>query len=256
MKRLALLILTLLTLFNLKAQNSEIIYLDFNPDSIVYFPIDKLYMDFDQDGNSDAYLYTHATSGGWWFDCYSISDWELCWYEDTITPISELNNWGIGFNLLPPTQYERFAARHLTDNGYCYGWMEVSYGVYWWQDKNIEQRSGWHSKGYLILDKQCYCSIPNYPLVWGQTELLAIKENDYSIAFATLHPNPTTGLITIAGENLRQAEVLNMLGQQVLSVQGEGNELRIDMAALPAGVYFVNVTDDEGRKCMRKVVKE
>jgi hypothetical protein len=85
---------------------------------------------------------------------------------------------------------------------------------------------------------------------------LAIKENDYSIAFATLHPNPTTGLVTIAGENLRQAEVLNMLGQQVLSVQGEGNELRIDMATLPAGVYFVNVTDEEGRKCVRKVVKE
>ncbi len=229
MKRLALLILTLLTLFNLKAQNSEIIYLDFNPDSIVYFPIDKLYIDFDQDGNSDAYLYTHATSGGWWFDCYSISGWELCWYEDTITPISELNNWGIGFNLLPPTQYERFAARHLTDNGYCYGWMEVSYGVYWWQDKNIEQRSGWHSKGYLILDKQCYCSIPNYPLVWGQTELVGIEEAT-SNAFAALHPNPTTGFVSITGENLRQAE--------------------------PVGVYLVNITDDEGRKCVRKVVKK
>jgi hypothetical protein len=42
----------------------------------------------------------------------------------------------------------------------------------------------------------------------------------------------------------------------VLSVQGEGNEFRIDMAALPAGVYFANVTDKEGRRCVRKVVKE
>jgi hypothetical protein len=42
----------------------------------------------------------------------------------------------------------------------------------------------------------------------------------------------------------------------VLSVQGEGNELRIDMAVLPAGVYFVNVTDGVGRRCVRKVVKE
>jgi hypothetical protein len=45
-------------------------------------------------------------------------------------------------------------------------------------------------------------------------------------------------------------------GQQVLSVQGKGNELRIDMAALPAGVYFVTVTNEEGQKCVRKVVKE
>ncbi len=72
----------------------------------------------------------------------------------------------------------------------------------------------------------------------------------------SLTPNPTTGLVTIAGENLRQAEVVNMLGQKILSVQGEGNELRIDMGALPAGVYIVNVTDEEGWKCVRKVVKE
>ena len=86
--------------------------------------------------------------------------------------------------------------------------------------------------------------------------MTGIEESDKSNSFASIHPNPTTGQITILGENLRQAEVLNMLGQQVLSVQGEGNELRIDMAALPAGVYFVNVTNEEGRKCVRKVVKE
>ena len=71
-----------------------------------------------------------------------------------------------------------------------------------------------------------------------------------------LTPNPTTGMVTITGENLRQAEVVNMLGQQVLSTQGEGNTLRIDMATLPVGVYFVTVTDTEGRKCVRKVVRE
>lgn len=58
------------------------------------------------------------------------------------------------------------------------------------------------------------------------------------------------------GENLKQAEACNMLGQQVLSVQGKGDELHIDMAELPAGIYFVTVTDSEGRKCVRKIVKE
>jgi hypothetical protein len=101
-----------------------------------------------------------------------------------------------------------------------------------------------------------YCTLPDQSIQWGQIEYFGINESYVSNAFATVHPNPTTGFVTIAGENLRQAEVLNMLGQQVLSVQGEGNEFRIDMAALPAGVYFVNVTDDEGRKCVRKVVKE
>ncbi|MBR5726128.1 MAG: T9SS type A sorting domain-containing protein, partial [Muribaculaceae bacterium] len=57
-------------------------------------------------------------------------------------------------------------------------------------------------------------------------------------------------------ENLRQAEVFNMLGQLVLTALGKGNGIYIDMTDLPAGVYFVDVTDEEGRKCVRKVVKE
>ena len=35
-----------------------------------------------------------------------------------------------------------------------------------------------------------------------------------------------------------------------------GETLQIDIANLPAGVYFVNIMDEEGRKCVRKVVKE
>jgi hypothetical protein len=72
----------------------------------------------------------------------------------------------------------------------------------------------------------------------------------------TLHPNPTTGRLTIRGERLRQAAVANLLGQQVLSAQGMGDELCLDLAALPAGIYFITVTDEEGRNGVRKVVKE
>ena len=75
-------------------------------------------------------------------------------------------------------------------------------------------------------------------------------------AFVSLVPNPATGLVTVIGEILRQTEMFNMLGQQVLSLQCKGNELQIDMTTLPAGIYFVTVTDKEGRKCVRKVVKE
>ena len=72
----------------------------------------------------------------------------------------------------------------------------------------------------------------------------------------TVHPNPTTGTVAITGENIRQAEITNLWGQHFFTATGEGNEIRIDMAKLPSGVYFVNITDEEGRKCVRKVVKE
>ena len=83
-----------------------------------------------------------------------------------------------------------------------------------------------------------------------------VDEHPTEQAFATIYPNPTTGLVTITGKDLKQAEVLNMLGQQVATATGQGETLHIDIANLPTGVYFVLVTDEEGRKCVRKVVKE
>ena len=89
-----------------------------------------------------------------------------------------------------------------------------------------------------------------HPSFYGMDEGEAVP---FGIGIA---PNPTTGMVAITGENLQQAMVINLLGQQVLSVEGNGDELHINMANLPSGIYFVNVTDEEGRKCVRKVVKE
>jgi hypothetical protein len=107
----------------------------------------------------------------------------------------------------------------------------------------------------IYVDKIAFCTIPDYPLCYGETIITGVEENG-SNAFATIHPNPTTVFVTITGENLQQADVINLLGRQVLSVRGKGDELHIDMADLPAGVYFVTVTNEEGRRCVRKVVKK
>ena len=71
-----------------------------------------------------------------------------------------------------------------------------------------------------------------------------------------VYPNPTNGLVTITGQELESAEVFNALGQRVATATGEGERLTVGLNGLPAGIYFVNVTDKDGRKCARKVVKE
>jgi hypothetical protein len=58
------------------------------------------------------------------------------------------------------------------------------------------------------------------------------------------------------GQDLKTVEVFNTLGQQVSASGGKGERITLDISKLPAGIYFVNITDGEGRKCVKKVVKE
>ena len=71
-----------------------------------------------------------------------------------------------------------------------------------------------------------------------------------------LYPNPSDGQVTITGNNLKSAEVYNALGQRVATAKGQGEQLTVSLESLPTGIYFVNVTDTDGRRCVKKVVKQ
>ncbi len=105
----------------------------------------------------------------------------------------------------------------------------------------------------------CRTDAKHIEISYTNTELPAYDVEEHTTtgdAVVTIYPNPANSIVTITGKNLKSAEVLNVLGQSVATVKGQGETLQIDMANLPTGVYFVNITDEEGRKCVRKVVKE
>ena len=192
----------------------------------------------------------------------------VCAKGDTIANISDNGDfptWNIPTNgwvdfpyFAGPISFPQYIAfRVKKDEGYCYGWIEESIecGTY------PSGHGGWEFATEVYMPKvtvlgMAYCTIPNYPLRLGQTSFDWGIEDNEATTFATLHPNPTNGLVTITGKDLTQAEVLNALGQQVATAQGKGKTLHIDIANLPTGVYFVRITDEEGRTCVRKVVKE
>lgn len=66
-----------------------------------------------------------------------------------------------------------------------------------------------------------------------------------------IHPNPTTGIITIEGA-LRKAEVYDIYGRLVRTT--ENNQL--DLSASADGIYFVHVIDTHGNLYVGRVVKE
>ena len=286
MKRTLFIITALLLCGIAFAQEGEIIYTDFEPDLFVQYyawqgpghvnaPVE---LDINHDSTIDL-RFTCEDAWGRWVDCVlrkSEDGWQfklpyLLYQEDAAAPVGDTVNFGdniadIGngwtsayrfwwtFSSYEPiypdytNEHHYICVRREVEEGYCYGWI----------DSNILLVVGDNVFTDYEFDvtvfRMAYCTIPNYPLRVGQIDFT--DGIDETRAFATVYPNSTTGLVTITGKDLKQAEVLNTLGQRVATITGEDETLQVDINGLPAGVYFVNVTDKDGRKCVRKVVKE
>ena len=273
MKKYMIILLALISFQIVQAQTGNyMVYKEYDPDTWIVKTLgDNWYIDINDDDIPAIEWYT-------WYpgppamtfaaESHAINGWKACslvlqrdpdqnipnnFYFESTTPFNDTslvwaeNCYAEIYRPYPNSHPLKFKVglRHSDGENFYYGWAEFE-----------EDRDRPNNTALLHLSRTCYCTIPNYPLIWGQTSLTDdILENE-AAAFATLHPNPTTGQVTIMGQDLKAAEVFNTLGQQVATASGEGETLHIDIASLPAGIYFVNVTDGEGRKCVKKVVKE
>jgi hypothetical protein len=79
-----------------------------------------------------------------------------------------------------------------------------------------------------------------------------------TIPSINIHPNPTTGQVTIslAKGSATAVTLRNSLGQLLLTVKSlTGNQLALDISAYPTGIYFLQLEVD-GEIITKKVVKE
>ena len=78
-----------------------------------------------------------------------------------------------------------------------------------------------------------------------------------------LSPSPATSFATVEyvlpkGATQATLDITNVLGVTVLTVGLEGNRGSgvLDLSGQPSGLYFITVTDQNGQRCVRKVVKQ
>ena len=95
-----------------------------------------------------------------------------------------------------------------------------------------------------IVYKRCLVNGPQAVMEGASPEGIAVS------------PTLTDGVVTVSGESLVEREVYNTLGQRVLTLQPNESTATINLTSQPAGMYFISVTDQNGVRCVKKIVKQ
>lgn len=259
------------------AQNGKIIYTDFEPDSCLVVPPTGKHLDLDMDGDGTYDICfvgnPNGHNGNPWVLIYRPVDfygtWRVCRLSENDSILSDISYTNMFLDICDPQElpnfytysspsydfssHMRLGVRNFVGEidgveSYCYGWIEMNARWIW-------DKPNWSMTLIACVDKMAYCTIPDYPLLYGQIDLDGVDETE-ATAIARIHPNPTNGLVNISGENLMELEVINILGQPVLKANCSGDNTTIDLTGQPAGVYFIKITDKNGKNYSEKVVKD
>ena len=70
-----------------------------------------------------------------------------------------------------------------------------------------------------------------------------------------LFPNPTNGIITIAGENIREIEVMNISGHTIKQFAIKKYQFDIDLSNQAKGLYYIKILTDKELAVKKIMVK-
>ena len=256
MKTKTLLLLACLSLFQnllFSQEKGKIIYTDFDNDIIRL--VDSICIDINHDNILDCkvvHKWSDADLDYQTIDTYY--NWEIASIHvyDTL-PIMNHTNWTnsafITMCWMGESEEFNFIFRHnINDHGYCYGWMRFS-TCYGFLNGVCSYRYSFH--------EMAYCTIPNYPLKFGQKDFVDIEENIYEMSDVNLFPNPVEDKLSLQlplNTLCNEVKIYNIAG---LLLKTQNNDFdNIDLSYLSQGVYIVKINLNDGYICTKKIVKD
>ncbi len=85
-------------------------------------------------------------------------------------------------------------------------------------------------------------------------ETVSVDEN--AASQYNIYPNPTSSVVVVEGENINCVAIYNSVGQLVNVVRTNNTSNEINMSQYGAGVYFLNIVNNEGNASVQRVVVE
>ena len=100
------------------------------------------------------------------------------------------------------------------------------------------------------------CYSGSYGVTLDFTVDTTLGSNSFDTSNFVAYPNPVKDVLNLSYKSaISNVKVINLLGQEVVNAKANTNDVQVDMSALNAGVYIVNVTVDDTVHSI-KVIKE
>lgn len=100
------------------------------------------------------------------------------------------------------------------------------------------------------------CYNGSYGVTLDFTVDTTLGSNSFDTSNFVAYPNPVKDVLNLSYKTaISNVKVINLLGQEVVNANANTNDVQVNMSALSAGVYIVNVTVDDTVHAI-KVIKE
>ena len=223
-------------------EDGTIIYTDFEPDSVIY-PVYTDYIDINCDNEWDVKFIREIYGGFGVLECNDYWGVRKLAYNFTDS-LSSIKKWSNYAELLPyGNQY--IAVMRKVGSKFYYGWMKLY----------VERHdASWHDPSVTITE-MAYCTIPNYPLRFGQKSLTEDVAEISSADYYSIYPNPTDNVLTLmtsAEHECEMVEVFSIDGRLIKSQTNDFSNIKVE--DINSGIYFVRIRFRNGETFTEKVV--
>ena len=246
MKTKTLLLAVFAGLFSLSLFSQEdgtIIYTDFEPDSVIY-PVYIDYIDINYDNEWDVKFIREIYGGYGVLECNNYWSVRKIAYNFTDS-LSSIKKWSNYAEFLPyGNQY--IALKHKVGGEFYYGWMKLY----------VERHDASRHDPSVTITEMAYCTIPNYPLKFGQKSLTDDDVAEISAAnYYSLYPNPTDNALTLMTSAEHECETVEIFSIDGRLIKSQKNNFsNINVEDITNGIYFVRIRFINGETFTDKIV--
>ncbi len=226
---------------------SKIKFYDLNPNvQLKNSKADTAKIDFNGDFIDDIIFFLIMTSSGNYAYIKPLnSEWKVTTlnYNNIDTLNSNQIKWANqDMNFLGMDNTEKLAVKLTVNNLNYYGWIYVFFTV-----ENLTR--------ILHVDKYAFCTIPDYPLIWGQTELTGTKDFKIQDKIKVTVDNQSQSINIQSKEVVKEISLINSAGRIIRKWRNiKSSKVDISSEGIRGGVYILRIKTENDEVVTEKIV--